>query len=152
MKLKSKTAFLALGILAAAGFIIWPGCAWPPLPSTHHFVSDLRPVDFKFKKDSHPTRTEIFAKVGKPDEYISEHGVACYKLDRLTRDRIVLLFFVLPIDVYKDTDRLKVAFLQFDEQDRLQRAELKIVPDYKNGLRGEALQWSKQQDAERKLH
>ena len=142
MRNKKRSAWLVAGLLSAAGFIIWPGCAWPPLPSTHHPVSFLKPADFSFKKNTHPPRAEILAKLGQPDGYYAENGVAYYKLDRLTRNRVMLLFFILPINTYPDSDRFKVAFLQFDEHDHLQKAELKIVTATTN-FRYEASQWSR---------
>jgi hypothetical protein len=127
VRLRTKTAWFAAGALAAAAFIIWPGCVSAPLPSSRRPLSAFKPVDFKFAKNAHPTRDEIIAKVGEPDQYFSDLHVACYRLNRLTRERIVLLFALLPVGGYRDNDRLEVAMIEYDAQDRVKRIEVKAV-------------------------
>ena len=141
MRLRTKRAFLAAGALCAAGFIVWPGCATPPLPSSRKPVSSLRPADFSFGKSAHPSRIDIVSKIGKPDEYFADLRVACYKLNRLTRRRLWLLFGVLPVAAPKDADRLEVAMIQYDDHDRAQRIEITIVPGYQGTLHHSAQQW-----------
>jgi hypothetical protein len=144
ISLRFKRPFLAAGALCAAGFIIWPGCASPPLPATRTPVSSLKPADFSFGKGAHPSQDDIVTKVGKPDEYFADLRVACYKLNQVKRRRLVLLFGVLPIAAPKDHDNLEVAMIQFDEQDRAQRIEVRIIytfPGDPGGLRNAARQW-----------
>jgi hypothetical protein len=127
VRLRTKSAWLAVGALAAAAFIIWPGCVSAPLPSSRHPLSAFKPVDFKFAKNAHPTRGEIVAKVGEPDQYFPDLHVACYRLNRLTRGRLILLFGLLPVGGFKDNDRLEVAMIEYDAQDRAKRIKVKAV-------------------------
>jgi hypothetical protein len=99
---KTKRAFLVAGALFAAGLIVWPGCATPPLPASRTPISPLKRADFSFVKGAHPTRDDTIAKLGQPDEYFSDLRVACYKLNDIKRRRLVLLFGILPVGAYRD--------------------------------------------------
>jgi hypothetical protein len=127
---KTKRAFLAAGVLCAAGFIVWPGCATPPLPASRTPVSSLKRADFSFGKGAHPGRDEIVAKVGHPDEYFADLKVACYKLNKIKRRRLVLLFGILPIGAPQDPDGIEVAMIRFDDRDRAERIAITIVSGY----------------------
>ena len=144
VRLKTKSAFLFAGIVSAIGLIVWPGCTTPPLPSTRHPISTLKIDDFRFARKTHPNRAEVVSKLGTPDESYPEYGVICYKINRLTRHRIALLFGLLPISTWPDNDRLEVAFIQFDEHEQVKRMEIKIVPAYAN-LRYTVIVWVKDQ-------
>jgi hypothetical protein len=126
----AKTAFLVAGALCAAGFIVWPGCASPPLPASRTPLSNHTRAEFSLKKNAHPSRDEVIARVGPPDEYYADLRVACYKLNQVRRRRLVLLFGILLIGVPKDPACLEVAMIQFDDHDRAQRTEIAIIPRY----------------------
>jgi hypothetical protein len=126
----AKTAFLVAGVLCAAGFIVWPGCAFPPLPASRSPLSIHTRDEFSFKKDGHPSRDEVVAKLGPPDEYFADLRVSCYKLNEVKRRRLVLLLGILPIGVPRDPVCLEVAMIQFDDHDRAQRREIRIIPRY----------------------
>ncbi len=146
--LKTKRAFLAAGAFFAAGLILWPGCATPPLPASRTPISPLKRADFSFVKDTHPTRDDVIAKLGQPDEYFPDLRVACYKLNNIKRHRLVLLFGILPVGAYQDAPGIEVAMIQFDDHDREQRIQIKIYSGYKfysrrqPTLRYEAGQWT----------
>ena len=116
---------LVLGVLGVAGMIIWPGCATPPLPATRTPLSNLRATDFKFPRGSQPTRTELETQLGKPDEFFEDLGVACYRLNRVSRRRLWLFLCVLPIAAPRDPDVIEVALVQFDAQQRVGRVGVK---------------------------
>ena len=126
----AKTAFLVAGALCAAGFIVWPGCAFPPLPASRAPLSIHTRAEFSLKKNGHPSRDEVVARLGPPDEYYADLRVSCYKLNEINRRRLVLLFGILPIAVPRDPVCLEVAMIQFDDHDRAQRREISIIPRY----------------------
>ena len=78
--LKTKRAFLAAGAFFAAGLILWPGCATPPLPASRTPISPLKRADFSFVKEANPTRDDVIAKLGQPDEYFPDLRVAISRL------------------------------------------------------------------------
>jgi hypothetical protein len=142
--LRTKEAFLATGALCAAGLILWPGCATPPLRPVRAPISTFKPADFSFGKGAHPTHDELIAKLGQPDEYFSDLRVACYELNDIKRRRLILLFGILPIGVYKDENGVEVAMIQFDDHDREQRTRVKIFSGYYDKQRilySEAQKW-----------
>jgi hypothetical protein len=143
---------LVLGALAVAGLIIWPGCATPPLPATRKPLSNLRVTDFKFPRGSQPTRTELEAQLGKPDEFFEDVHVACYRLNKVSRRRLWLFLCVLPIAAPRDPDVIEVAFVQFDAQQRVSRVGVKteqllfyfgapVRSDYPGGGPSKRLRW-----------
>jgi hypothetical protein len=141
---KSKKAFLAAGALCAAAFIVWPGCATAPLPASRTPLSALKRADFSFEKDPRPTQDDVLTKIGPADEYFPDLHVACYKLNQVKRRRLVLMFFVLPIAWPKEPTSLEVAFVQYDDHDRVQRTDIKIVPAFsanQSAMHNEAKSW-----------
>jgi len=139
MRLKIKGPLLAAGALFAAGFIVWPGCATPPLPASRTPVSSLRRTDFSFVKGAN--KSNIVSKLGEPDEYFADLRVACYKLNRVSRRRLWLLFGVVPVAAPKDLANLEVAMIQFDDHDRMQRFAIKFVHDTPNALHYLTQRW-----------
>lgn len=115
---------LALGVLGAGALLVWPGCAWPALPAKRTPLSNLRTVDFKYAPtigQTRPTRTEIEAKLGAPDEYVADLRVAAYRLNEVKRKRLWLLFFVLPVNVTQDPDQLEVGFIEYNDAGQVRR-------------------------------
>ena len=127
---KTKSAFLAAGALCAAGFIVWPGCATPPLPASRTPLSSLKRADFSSLKRAHLSQDEIVARVGRPDEYFTDLRVACYKLNQIKRRRLMLLFGVLPIAAPQDPGAIEIAMIQYDDHSQAQRIRIKIVSYY----------------------
>jgi len=148
MRLTTKKAFLAVGALCAACFVVWPGCATPPLPASRTPLSALKRADFTFEKNAHPTQDDVLTKIGQPDDYFPDLRVACYKLNQIKRRRLVLMFFVLPVAWPKDPDGLEVAMIQYDDHERAQRIEIKTISFYTaninamhNGMHNTAKYW-----------
>jgi len=142
MRLRTKGSLLAAGALFAAGFIIWPGCATPPLPAKRTPLSSLRRTDFAFENGAHPSKSEIVNRIGEPNEYFADLRVACYKLNQVSRRRLWLLFGILPIAAPKDADRIEVVMIQFDDEDRMQRHAIRTCyATNPRALRSSALAW-----------
>ena len=125
-----KVALLAAGALFAAGFVVWPGCATPPLPATRTALSNLKRTDFSFGKNAHPSQNDIVTKLGQPDENFADLRVSCYKLNDIKRRKLWLFLGVLPIAITRDGDDLEVAMIQFDDRKQAQRIDIKIIPGY----------------------
>lgn len=140
ISLRFKRRLFAAGVLCAVGFTVWPGCILTPLPSSRHPLSSLKSADFSQRKNTMPTRNEIDGKLGKPDEYFPDLHVACYKLNRLSRHKVLLLFGVLPVSMQRDLDRLEVGLIHFDDQGRALRMETVIVSGY-DSLHYSAQKW-----------
>jgi hypothetical protein len=136
MKRDSVPHFLlVLGVLAVAGLIIWPGCATPPLPATRTPLSRLRPADFKYEPGStqpRPSRLELEARLGQPDEYFEDLHVAAYRLNQVKRKRLWLLFFVLPVGTSSDPDQIEVGFVEYNDTGLVRRMTVQKVPDWPN--------------------
>ena len=117
--------FLAvLGVLGAAALLVWPGCAWPALPAKRTPLSSLRTADFKYAPGAattRPSRAEIEAKLGAPDEYFEDLHVAAYRLNEVKRKRLWLLFFVLPVNVTQDTPQLEVGLIEYNDAGQVRR-------------------------------
>jgi len=154
MRLRTKGPLLAAGVLFAAGFIVWPGCATPPLPASRTPVSSLRRADFSFVKRGHPGKGDIVSNLGEPDEYFADLRVACYKLNPVSRRKLWLLFGVLPIGAPKDLANFEVAMIQFDDHDRMQRFAIKIVyvSTSPNALRYSAQRWMTKPTGDSQAH
>ena len=130
IRFPTKVALLAAGALFTAGFVVWPGCATPPLPASRTPLSSLKRSDFSFVKRVHPNREEIVSKLGKPDLYFADLEVACYKLNEIKRSRLCLLFGILPIYAFRDPGCLEVAMIQYDDHHRAQQCEIRIIPQF----------------------
>lgn len=120
----SPRFLVVLGVLGAAALLVWPGCAWPALPARRTPLSNLRTADFKYAPtvgQTRPTRTEIEAKLGAPDEYYEDLRVAAYRLNEVKRKRLWLLFFVLPVSVTQDPSELEVGFVEYNDAGNVRR-------------------------------
>ena len=136
IRLTTKVGCLAAGALCAAGFIVWPGCATPPLPASRTPLSIHKRDEFSLKKNAHPSRDEIIARLGPPDECFEDLRVACYKLNELKRCKLWLFLGILPIAVTRDSDGLEFAMIQFDDHDQEQRVAIKIISEFYYGNYG----------------
>jgi hypothetical protein len=138
--LSRTKAVLVAGIaLFIVGFAVWPGCAIAPLPSKRTPVGSRTARQFKFEKSEHPTRAEVVAQLGEPDKYVPDIRVACYKVNDVTRRKVFLCLFVIPINVEKSRAQ-DIAFIEFDEQDRVRRAD--VTTEYSHvGLKEAAELW-----------
>jgi hypothetical protein len=120
----------AVLILAAATFVIglavWPGCATPPLPTKRTPVHARDKDDFKIHKKEHPTRAEVFARLGQPDVILEDIRVAGYQLNEATRRNVFLLFFIIPVNVERKDGR-EMFFVEFDEQNRVRQSAIKWI-------------------------
>jgi hypothetical protein len=120
---RTKALLLAGMVFFIVGFAVWPGCAIAPLPSKRTPVGSRTSAQFKFDKSEHPTRAEVISRLGQPDDYFPHIRVACYKVNDVTRRKVFLCLFVIPINVEKSQAQ-EIAFIEFDEQDRVRRADL----------------------------
>jgi hypothetical protein len=121
---RSVRFLVVLGMLGAAGLLIWPGCAWPALPAKRIPLSNLRRADFKHAPTAtqpRSTRAELEAKLGAPDEYFEDLRVAAYRLNEVKRKRLWLLFFVLPVGVTPDPDQMEVGFVEYNDAGQVRR-------------------------------
>ena len=104
--------------------MVWPGCALLPLPSKRTPIASRTTEQFKIKKSEHLTRAEVFARLGQPDQYYPDLRVACYRVNDVQKRKLFLLLFVIPINVWKES-AYDIGFVEFDEQDRVRRADIK---------------------------
>lgn len=128
-QVRTRRLGVLTGAFCAAGFVIWPGCISPPLPSSRTPVGSVRRSDVRAAKREQLTKAEIVHRLGKPDVWYPDFKVACYKLNDVSRRRLVLLFGVVPIGVPEDNKGLEVAMFQFDAQGGLLRSTRRTVRD-----------------------
>jgi hypothetical protein len=104
----------AASVLFTAGFVVWPGCGSIPLRSSRTTPGPVQMKDVKNSAQAGLSKSEVFAKLGKPDAWYDDLRVACYKLNVLNRNSLLIVFFV-PIgsDSQKDAGA-EVAMIQFD--------------------------------------
>ena len=121
MRSKTKKAVLVSAVLWVVAMMVWPGCAWPPLPATRKPILSRKKEDFAFPKPPPPSRSEIVRKVGEPDAWFPELRVACYRVNEVTKRNLWLLLFVIPVDVEKNPGYVDIAFIEFDENDHVRR-------------------------------
>jgi hypothetical protein len=141
MKRDSVPHFLlVLGVLGAAGMIIWPGCMTMPLPKAKEPLTNLQASRFRFAAGSEPTRAELVARFGQPDDWFSDLRVACYRLNRINEREQWLFLGVLPAGQMVDTVATEVALLQFDQQDRVRRSAIRTIA-YSVSLRQTIERW-----------
>ena len=118
---------LVAAALWAAGFVVWPGCATPPLPSSRTPVSNVQRSDVAFVKRSRPMKGEVIARLGKPDEEYADLRVACYHLNHLSRHRLMLFLGVVPMGTDEDSLGLEIVMFQFDDQGKMLRHTRRTV-------------------------
>jgi hypothetical protein len=110
-----------------------------PLPSSHKPIPFRSKADFVFAKTPPPSRSEILAKLGTPDFYLSDIRVACYRINTVTRHQVLLLFFVIPVYLESSPGYSDLAFIEFDERDQVSRAGMVNTP--KDDMQTTARQW-----------
>jgi hypothetical protein len=121
MRLTTKAGWWAMGALAIAGFILWPGCIAPQLPPSRTPLSSKKRSDFSTSKIDHASRAQVTVKVGPADVYFDDLRVSCYKLNTLTRRKLWLFLGIIPFSVTREPDGLEFAVIQFDEHEQAQR-------------------------------
>jgi hypothetical protein len=135
------TALLASIGLFTVGLMVWPGCAFMPLPSKRTPIASRTTAQFKLKQPEQLTRAEILARLGQPDQYYPDIRVACYRVNNVKKRELFLLLFVIPVRV-QGSHAYDIGFVEFDEQDRVRRA---AVSTYSAGteLKSAANDWLK---------
>jgi hypothetical protein len=136
---QARTALLVGAVLIMVGFVVWPGCATAPLPSKRTAIGTRTKSQFKIKESQHLTRAEIVERFGRPDAFVPDIRVACYRVNDVTRREMFLLFFVIPVYFSATPNSVDVAFIEFDEQDRVRRVEIETC--YDRSLPELARQW-----------
>lgn len=120
---KVKLLLVAV-VLFTVGLMVWPGCAFLPLPSKRTPIASRTTAPFKIRQPQQFTRAEVVARLGPPDEYFPDMRVACYRVNDVEKRKLFLLLFVIPINVMKEK-AYDIGFVEFDEQDRVRRAGIK---------------------------
>jgi hypothetical protein len=147
---RTKTVLLAGIVLFAVGFTVWPGCAFLPLPSKTTPIGSRTKAQFKMKRLQPLTRAEIVAQLGRPDDYLPDIRVACYRVNNIDRRKVILLLLIIPMGVehYRWGD---LAFIQYDAQGRVLRAavERRSSGDY---LGHSARQWHDKAEKQDPVH
>ncbi len=153
-----KTVFLAL--LSCALCLFATGCAYyAPLPTKHYPISSRSTTDFDFVKSAQPPRSEVEAKLGKPDLFCEDLQIAVYPIEKLERHKLVLLFFIIPIRSFADYPGFQIACIEFDAQGRARR--LGFTKQYTGygvrrlsdqDLRYAAEEWVKTRDGKKASH
>ena len=147
MRSKTKTALLLSVVLWIVGMMVWPGCAVVPLPSKRQPVSSRKAEDFAFPKTWPPSRSDIVRRLGEPDVYLSDLRVACYRVNEVTRRKLWLCLFVIPMNVDKRGGYVDIAFIEYDGTDHVKRSG--IGEGYRNAaLRDSAKKWLAAQAAQ----
>jgi hypothetical protein len=137
----SRATGVLLGGIAlfVVGFAVWPGCALAPLPSKRVPIVGRSTTQFKLKKSEHPTRGEVIARLGQPDAYVEDIRVACYRVKDVTRRKVFLLLFVIPISV-EHRNAYDIGFIEFDEEGLARRADIRT--EYESvSLKDAARKW-----------
>jgi hypothetical protein len=117
----AKKLLLLAGLVAVVGLVAWPGCIPASLPTTRTPIAARKKADFAYTDSSARTRSEVTARLGQPDAYVDDIRVACYRVNSVTK-RDGLFLVVIPLSVNKNTNDLDIGFVQFDQQDRVQRS------------------------------
>lgn len=120
---------LLIAALWTAGFVVWPGCATPPLPSKRTPIGNVQRADVTAVKRSQSTKSEVIARLGKPDEDYADLRVACYHLNHLSRRRLILFLGIVPMGEDTDNLGLEIVMFQFDEQGQMLRHTRRTVRD-----------------------
>lgn len=118
-------------LISISALTIWPGCASVPYKTIRKPIGERKPQDFDFLKAGRLTRAEMIRKVGEPDDYYPDMRVACYRVNEVTRRKLVLVF-LLPLGRETEVGAADVAFVQFDEDDRAQRFGM-VLARFPNG-------------------
>lgn len=126
-RLKRVILWVAAAAVWAAGFVVWPGCATPPLPSSRTPVANIQRSDVAFVKRSRPLKSEVIARLGKPDDDYADIRVICYHLNHLSRHRLMLFLGIVPVGVPEDNLGLEVVMFQFDAQGKMLRQTRRTV-------------------------
>jgi hypothetical protein len=136
----TKKVLLVAGAFFSLGLIAWPGCATPPLPSSRKPILSRKTEDFRSLKTKPMNRSEVVARLGEPDVYYPGLRVACYRINEVTKRNLWLFLGVIPLNVEKTRGGFEVAFIKFDEQERVERFDVEIAPG--RGLDAAAAKWA----------
>ena len=65
-------------------------------------------------------------RLGEPDAYLPDLRIACYRVNEVTRRKLWLCLFVIPINVENRSGYVEIAFIEFDEKDHVRRSGTRI--------------------------
>lgn len=133
--------FALSGFLFSAGYFVWPGCAIVPLPSKRTPIASISKSQVRNLKARDLSQETVEHELGKPDEYIENVRVACYRLNELNRSRVMLFLCVLPVFVYPDTPGTEVAFVQYDSNGTVARVAVRKLFPASRTFRGDVNDW-----------
>ena len=151
MRPKTKTALLVSAVLWVVAMMVWPGCATPPLPSSRTPILSRKKADFAFPKSPPPSRTEIVRKVGEPDAWYPDLRVACYRVNEVTRRKLWLFLFIIPVNVEKHAGYVDIVFIEFDEGDHVRRSGMSTEYRY-DALTVSAEKWLAAKETKKREH
>ena len=143
MKKDDLTKSAVRSFIAVPAFILClltSGCVWfAPLPQKHLPISSRKSEDYEFVKWGHPERSAVEAKLGTPDLFCPDLHVDVYRVEKIERPKVKLLFCLIPVGWFNDYPGIQTAYIQFDERDRVQR--FGFVVQYGEYLRHDAENW-----------
>ena len=151
MRPKPKTALLVSAVLWVVAMMVWPGCATPPLPSSRKPILSRKKEDFAFPKSWPPSRSEIVRRLGEPDAYLPDLRVACYRVNEVTKRKLWLCLFIIPVNVEKHAGYVDIVFIEFDESDHVRRSGMATGNRY-SALTVSAEKWLASKDTKKRDH
>lgn len=140
---RQRLCLAGASVFFSAGFILWAGCGSLPLPASRTAPGRVQMQDMKQAKQAGLSKSEMFAKLGKPDEWYSDLNVACYKLNELERSHVEI-FLGVPVPDNEKEPGVEVAMVQFDARGAQLRQTRRRVHGYDLDvlLRSEAERWA----------
>lgn len=126
LRSKSALCFALLSAVWITANIAWLGCAIVPLPARHDPVMSRTTAEFKSAKKSNLSREEVMAKVGRPDAYLSDLHIACYRVNYINKRGLVLFLLLIPLGTQGETEsgKFDLALIEFDQTDHISRYKL----------------------------
>ena len=141
---RQRFCLAAASVFFSAGFILWAGCASVALPSSRTTPGRVQMEEVKQAGQAGLSKSEMFVKLGKPDEWYHDLHVACYKLHALERGSVEIVFGIPFPDNENKEPGVEVALVEFDAGGAQLRQTRRRVHGYDLDvlLRSEAERWA----------
>ena len=127
--------------VAVLGLVLWPGCVTPTITTQRQPTTSLRNADVRAMRREPPTRAEVVRSAGEPEAYFEDLRVAVYRLSKVRRHKLVLLFGVLPILAYGVGEDAEFLLLAYDEDGKVSRLDVRFAYDRPEATRHLAETW-----------